>query len=761
MKHSTFLTRLFWLLMLVFCLGRVGFMVYNQALWPSAADPTITGFNSPTWYIDMLSACFHGAVANDLVTACLICLLPALLCFAEVSHLRRWLTPYYIIIAIAMGLCFIGDTILYEFWQFKLNRVVLVYASYPEGTTNSVSPAFIGSCVGAFAGFVVVVSALCILITPRRVQTPASARSWLTVLITLVAFGVVASQSSVGAAHFSNRIFLNHSAVNSFYGFVASFDVRDYPDRYNYFPEEERATIMVGLYEGNGAGITSAPSACAPSAPIKTESGAEATPDSLAADTLKASSDPDANRDLQKGKPAKESKPAREPKEPKSTKQAKSAKENQAGSKSWQQAKTTAKAAGSTKHKKGAKVSGAKTAADTTDRRPASVAPAAIEPLLRTRRPDVLVVFMEGFGSEFVSSLGGAQGTNRKGQKEDVDQQLERLIPEGIFWTNYYNASFRTDRGVVSAFCGWPAYTDFCLMPHTEFHDALPSLPKSFGRAGYTTSYLYSGAMTNMGQGTFLGNVGFGTLLDDKAFTPQELTASWGAEDMVSARRVAHLLTTGSTAKPRFFVYQTISSHEPWDVPYSRLTDKVQNAFAYTDAAIGTLIDSLKASPVWDNLLVIIVPDHGHLYKVATKGSGTLHHQAFDDAEFFHSPMLWLGGAIAGPRRMDVLMSQTDLAATLLGQMGIDHTDYPWSRDVLSPSYTYPFVYAVYPCGILFRDATGTTLYDVSANRLTLQHDANGTPAYGPAAPTTEAAMQRLRNAKAILQTTYDGLKLL
>lgn len=732
--------------MLIFCISRVGFMAYNQDLWPSATDPAVTGFNSPLWYIDMAGACIHGALANDLVVACVLCLFPAVLCFAEVNRLRRWLTPYYIIMAFVMGICFIGDTILYEYWQFKLSSVVFVYASYPEGVTNSVSPAFIGSCLGVLAGFVVIVSALCILITPRRVQTSASVRSWLTTLITLVAFGAVASQSSVGAAHFSDRIFLNHSAVNTLYSFARSFDVRDYPDRYNYFAEEELTSIMVGLYEGNGAGITSAPSNAAPEATIARGKAAKTAADSLVADSLKAPADSQAI-----------AKPATKPVSPKQGTKAASAKASKPA-----KAEKPAKAAK-------AKVAGTKTAADTTDHRPASLAPAVAEPLLRTRRPDVLVVLMESFGSEFVTSLGGAQGTTPKGQKEDVDQQLECLIAEGIFWTNYYSASFRTDRGIVSTFCGWPAYTDFTLMTHTEYHDALPSLPKSLSREGYATSYLYPGAMTNMGKGTFLGNVGFASLLDDKAFIPQELSGGWGVEDMISARKVAQLLTTGPTDEPRLFVYQTVSSHEPWDVPYSRFTDKVQNAFAYTDAAVGTLIDSLKASPVWDNLLVILIPDHGHLYKVGggasatrrgTQGAGALHHQAYDDPEFFHSPMLWLGGAIAGPRRMDMLMSQSDLAATLLGQLGIDHADYPWSRDVLSPSYSYPFVYAAYPCGLFFRDATGTTLYDVSANRPILQHDAKGAPAYGPAARTTEAGEQRLRNAKAILQSTYDGLGL-
>ena len=144
-------------------------------------------------------------------------------------------------------------------------------------------------------------------------------------------------------------------------------------------------------------------------------------------------------------------------------------------------------------------------------------------------------------------------------------------------------------------------------------------------------------------------------------------------------------------------------------------------------------MDSLRQLPQWQNLLVVIIPDHGYLYK-----------QSYKDPGFFRAPMLWTGGAIREPRRMSVLMNQSDLSATLLSQMGIRHDDYPWSRNVLSQTYTYPFVYCNYPAGIMFADSTGTSIYDIN----------------GQAVMTEQPADDGLRTlrAKAILQTSYDGL---
>lgn len=641
MKNLHYLVRLFWLLMLVFFVSRVGFMAYNAELWPSATDPSVTGFGSHTWLKDVILTCFYGFASHDIDVVAALLAVPALAALCGLRRPRLWLTPYYVLMAVAVGVIIVADVVMYEFWQFKLGSVVLAYAAYPEGTANSVSPAFVATRLGTGLLLMGLIIGGCIWATPRRVEpAPLRERLW-TAFLTLIGVFVVSSGLTVGKVYKSDRIFLNHAAVNPVLGFMSSFSTHDYKDRYDYFEEAERADLMKGLYAGNGTGSTTA----------------------------------------------------------------------------------------------------------------------LTDTLLRTERPDVVVIFMESFGSEFVTSLGGAKGTTPDGRTADVDACLERLIPEGIFWTNYYSNSFRTDRGTVSAFCGWPAYTDVGLMTHTERHAALPSMPRSLKRAGYDTSYFYPGPTTNMGKGTFLRGIGFDHVLDDKILSPEEYDSPWGAHDRTSASIVARLLTdTTHTEQPRLFCYQTVSSHESWDVPEERLKDKVQNAFAYTDAAVGMLIDSLKASPRWANMLVILIPDHGHLYNVPTAGSKALHHQAFDDPEFFHSPMLWLGGAIREPRRMDVLMNQSDLCATLLGQLGMAHNDYAWSRNVLSTAYRHPFIYSAFPAGILYRDATGTTLYDVSADRIIMHHDAGAKPQYGPRANTSKAGDERKRRAQAILQTTYDGL---
>lgn len=340
--------------------------------------------------------------------------------------------------------------------------------------------------------------------------------------------------------------------------------------------------------------------------------------------------------------------------------------------------------------------------------------------LLRIQRPNILLIMMESFGGKFVKELGGLPG---------VAPQLSRLIPEGIFWDNYYSNSFRTNRGIVSTCSGWLSYPTLSLMERPELHRSLPSLAKSLQHEGYRTGYLYGGSMSNMGKDRYVGDMLFEAIMDEHYFNKNELTSSWGADDGTAAHRLFETLSDINGGPQWMMVWQTLSSHEPWQVPYQRLADPKLNAFAYTDDCVGQLVDSLRTLPLWDELLIIIIPDHGYLYDLT-----------YDTGDFFHSPMLWTGGAIRRPCRMPVLINQSDVAATLLAQMGIGHADYPWSRNVLAPDYR-PFVYCNYPTGIYFRDPSGETLYDLSANKSL------------PIGSETDP--KRLRRALNILRTSY------
>lgn len=347
--------------------------------------------------------------------------------------------------------------------------------------------------------------------------------------------------------------------------------------------------------------------------------------------------------------------------------------------------------------------------------------------VLNTKRPNILIILMEGFGGAFVEPLGGLP---------DVTPHFNRLSKEGVFFTNCYANSFRTDRGTVCTFSGYLGLPTASVMKIPAKSRTLPAIAEGLSKAGYKTDFLYGGDINFTNMKSYLLSTGYQRLTANTDFSLAEQTSNaWGVSDDITFEYLYNQLRNRKEEGPWHTAFLTLSSHEPFEVPYHRLEDKIPNAFAYTDECLGKFIDRLKQTPAWKDLLVICLPDHGFYYP--REGSNAM-------PRFYHIPLLWLGGAVKQPMQVDKIMNQTDLAATLLGQLGLEHTAFTFSRNVLGSDYKYPFAFYSFNNGFSFRDSTGVTVFDNNSGSILFDEP--------------EADESRLDKGKAILQTVYDDL---
>lgn len=347
--------------------------------------------------------------------------------------------------------------------------------------------------------------------------------------------------------------------------------------------------------------------------------------------------------------------------------------------------------------------------------------------VLNTKRPNILIILMEGFGGAFVEPLGGLP---------DVTPHFNRLSKEGVFFTNCYANSFRTDRGTVCTFSGYLGLPTASVMKIPAKSRTLPAIAEGLSKAGYKTDFLYGGDINFTNMKSYLLSTGYQRLIANTDFSLAEQTSNaWGVNDDITFEYLYNQLRNRKEEGPWHTAFLTLSSHEPFEVPYHRLEDKIPNAFAYTDECLGKFVDRLKQTPAWKDLLVICLPDHGFYYP--REGSNAM-------PRFYHIPLLWLGGAVKQPMQVDKIMNQTDLAATLLGQLGLEHTAFTFSRNVLGSDYKYPFAFYSFNNGFSFRDSTGVTVFDNNSGSILFNEP--------------EADESRLDKGKAILQTVYDDL---
>lgn len=346
--------------------------------------------------------------------------------------------------------------------------------------------------------------------------------------------------------------------------------------------------------------------------------------------------------------------------------------------------------------------------------------------LLTTTRPNILIILLESFSANVIEALGGEPG---------VTPNLNRLSREGVLFTNLYANSFRTDRGIVSVLNGYLAQPTTSIMKYPAKSQTLPSLAKSLVAEGYTADMLYGGDINFTNMQSYFYSSGYSHITADRDFPLKSRLSKWGANDDITFSHLYESIQQRKDTARWLSTFLTLSSHEPFEVPFHHLDNPYLNSVAFTDSCIGSFIDRLKETPAWRNLLVIFVSDHGFRYP------STLTD--YEPARF-HIPMLWLGGAVKEPRQIATFANQTDLAATLLHQMRLPADEFRFSKNILDPRHPH-YAYYTFPNGFGFIDSTGISLYNNENNQPLLNAPAEGSEV-------------RLEKGKGLLQTLYDDL---
>ncbi|MBD5276614.1 MAG: sulfatase-like hydrolase/transferase [Bacteroides sp.] len=321
--------------------------------------------------------------------------------------------------------------------------------------------------------------------------------------------------------------------------------------------------------------------------------------------------------------------------------------------------------------------------------------------LLAMERPDVYLIIFESASSHLMPVLGG----------EPIAMRLDSLAREGLLFTRMYASSFRTDRALPAILSALPAQPTESLMKHVAKAEKLPSIAGALAEAGYECSYFYGGDANFTNMLAYLRASGFGSIVSDKDFPMSERASKWGAPDhAVFAKALEH--ASRESDVPRFNVIQTSSSHEPFDVDYPdpRFPEGPQRAFAYADSCVGAFVDSLRALPSWNRSIVAIVPDHYGCYPPRPESIESRHTV----------PFIITGGALkARGKCIDTICSQTDIAATLLAQLGLDHSRFPFSRNICNVAPAAAYAFYSEPDQAALTTIEGTTVLDVATDATT------------------------------------------
>jgi phosphoglycerol transferase MdoB-like AlkP superfamily enzyme len=316
------------------------------------------------------------------------------------------------------------------------------------------------------------------------------------------------------------------------------------------------------------------------------------------------------------------------------------------------------------------------------------------------KQPNVVLIILESFSNKVISQLGGMHG---------IAPNLDSLCTKSTVFTSFYSTGNRSDRGISAVLGGYPSLLSTSIMVYPEKAHSLTLLPEYFNRKNYNTSFYYGGDINFYNLKTFVLQSKCGEMVAKSDF-PDELgrMSKWGVPDEFVFNKALDDLKTEK--EPFMKTIYTVSSHPPFDVPYSKIKgnsiqEKYLNSVAYTDSCLGTFIDEFRKSPYWENTLLIVTADHGTMQPGPTD---------ITDPASYQIPLIWTGGLVDSIQRIETITMQSDFPVSLIHQLGWKADSSRFSKDFFSSN---PFAFYMLDSGWGYIVPEGKYYFDQSVQK--------------------------------------------
>ncbi|MBI5540546.1 MAG: sulfatase-like hydrolase/transferase [Bacteroidia bacterium] len=324
--------------------------------------------------------------------------------------------------------------------------------------------------------------------------------------------------------------------------------------------------------------------------------------------------------------------------------------------------------------------------------------------VLTTKRPNIVLILLESFSGDLIHSIGGY---------DSITPNFDKLVKDGIIFSRVYGSGSLSDQGIAAVLCGYPALSNVIMVNQLDKYVKLPCVARDLQEQGYHTSFIFGGQLS---YGNIKGLIyynKFDDIFEGKDFPSNIPQGRLGAHD-----QYLFDMWLGKISKypqPFFAAAFTLSSHNPYDQPFPEVFDwggdskAFINSAYYTDSCIGDFFAKAKKQPWYNNTLFVLIADHSH---------NSPRNWMIYSPEYRHIPMLLYGNVLTAEmkgKRMEMPCSQTDLAATLLSQLGLKHDKYHWSKNLFNP-YSKPFSYYAFDGGLGWVETDNFFVFDESQN---------------------------------------------
>jgi phosphoglycerol transferase MdoB-like AlkP superfamily enzyme len=297
-------------------------------------------------------------------------------------------------------------------------------------------------------------------------------------------------------------------------------------------------------------------------------------------------------------------------------------------------------------------------------------------------KKNVVVIFLESFGREYIGSLNQEMLPGYKGYTPFLDSLMKQAIS---FRYTYANGRASVD-AMPSALSGLPMFVEsFVAASHATNH--LGGMAACLDSLGYETAFFHGAPASSLGFQGFTKSTGFQQCYSQEDFEadprtngPADSDNWWGIWDEPFLQ---YFRTKMSDMKQPFMTALfTLSSHHPFHVPaqYKEVLKEeempIHKCIRYTDHALQRFFEEASKEPWFKNTVFVMTGDHTNMS----------NHPEYKSSinQFSTSIIIYDASGDLTPGIRDGIAQQTDILPTILNLIGYDKPYMAFGCDLLN-----------------------------------------------------------------------------
>ena len=299
-----------------------------------------------------------------------------------------------------------------------------------------------------------------------------------------------------------------------------------------------------------------------------------------------------------------------------------------------------------------------------------------------TPKKNIVVIFLESFGREYVGSLNREVLPGYKGYTPFLDSLMKKAVS---FQYTYANGRASVD-AMPSALSGLPMFVEsFVAASHATNH--FGGMAACLDSLGYETAFFHGAPASSLGFQGFTRSTGFQECFSQEDFEADKRTNGpadsdnwWGIWDEPFLQYFR--MKMSDMKQPFMTALFTLSSHHPFHVPeqykaqFPEEEMPIHKCIRYTDHALKRFFEEASKEPWFKNTVFVMTGDHTNMS----------NHPEYKSSinQFSTSIIIYDASGDITPGIRKGIAQQTDILPTILNLVGYDKPYMAFGCDLLN-----------------------------------------------------------------------------